>query len=161
MMYKLRQMLTARARDERGFTLVELMMVMVIIGTLAGLGFTGFNALQKRTARTRADVAWRDLSTAVQMFRIEEQQIPATLADLYEDDKYLDQSAWGSDHVQDLTDSTNREFDPNSAETLVLLAGGDVCVWVLSGNDPVGATQNKDKGGEPCNARPTAKSDSR
>lgn len=35
-------------------------MVMVIIGVLAGLGFTGYNVLQKRLAVTRADVyCWK------------------------------------------------------------------------------------------------------
>src|SRR5690606_12379292 len=55
---------------ERGFTLVELMMVMVIIGTLAGLGFTGYNALQARAAKTQADLYWRDLNMAVTMYRM-------------------------------------------------------------------------------------------
>jgi len=69
-MLRLRRWLAARLRDERGFTLVELMMVMVIIGTLAGLGFTGYNALQARAAKTQADVYWRDLNMAVTMYRM-------------------------------------------------------------------------------------------
>lgn len=45
-------------------------MVMVIIGTLAGLGFTGYNALQARAAKTQADLYWRDLNMAVTMYRM-------------------------------------------------------------------------------------------
>src|SRR5690606_32353930 len=74
---KLRSWMSPRVRDERGFTLVELLMVMVIIGVLAALGFTGYNALQERARRTEADVLWRDLNSAVAMYRVAEGDDPA------------------------------------------------------------------------------------
>lgn len=55
-------------KDERGFTLVELLMVMVIIGVLAGIGFAGMGMLQKRTLITKADSNWRMLNSAVTMY---------------------------------------------------------------------------------------------
>lgn len=82
-MQKFRNMMS-RARDERGFTLVELLMVMVIIGVLAGLGFTGFNALQKRSAVTQADVYWRDLNTAVGMHKVTEGSFTTDVDELSE-----------------------------------------------------------------------------
>lgn len=98
-MYKLRQMMTARLRDERGFTLVELMMVMVIIGVLAGLGFTGFNALQNRSAKAQADVYWRDLNTAAAMYRLDKNKFPTDINELIGPDKYLDETVapWNAD----------------------------------------------------------------
>src|SRR5690606_11171431 len=90
---KLRKWMSPRVKDERGFTLVELLMVMVIIGVLAALGFTGYNALQKRAAQAQADTYWRDLNTAARMYQVEKGSYPTTISDLVDtDDAYLDNS---------------------------------------------------------------------
>ena len=54
--------------DQRGFTLVELLMVMLVISILAGIGFGGMNILQRRTLITKADTYWRVLKASVQMY---------------------------------------------------------------------------------------------
>jgi prepilin-type N-terminal cleavage/methylation domain-containing protein len=54
--------------DQRGFTLVELLMVMLVISILAGIGFSGMNVLQRRTLITKADTYWRELDAAVRMY---------------------------------------------------------------------------------------------
>jgi prepilin-type N-terminal cleavage/methylation domain-containing protein len=54
--------------DEKGFTLVELLMVMLVISILAGIGFGGMNVLQRRTLITKADTYWRVLNASVQMY---------------------------------------------------------------------------------------------
>jgi prepilin-type N-terminal cleavage/methylation domain-containing protein len=54
--------------DQRGFTLVELLMVMLVISILAGIGFGGMNVLQRRTLITKADTYWRVLNASVQMY---------------------------------------------------------------------------------------------
>lgn len=89
MLEKFRRWMSPRVRDERGFTLVELLMVMVIIGVLAALGFTGYNALQNRAAKAQADVYWRDLNTAARMYEVENGQFPEEISALLSE-RYLD-----------------------------------------------------------------------
>src|SRR5690606_20315123 len=93
---KLRKWMSPRVKDERGFTLVELLMVMVIIGVLAALGFTGYNALQKRAAQAQADTYWRDLNTAARMYQVETGSYPTKISNLV--GTYLDNSVepWAS-----------------------------------------------------------------
>jgi prepilin-type N-terminal cleavage/methylation domain-containing protein len=57
--------------DQKGFTLVELLMVMLVISILAGIGFSGMNVLQRRTLITKADTYWRELDAAVRMYAAE------------------------------------------------------------------------------------------
>jgi prepilin-type N-terminal cleavage/methylation domain-containing protein len=57
--------------DQKGFTLVELLMVMLVISILAGIGFSGMNVLQRRTLITKADTYWRVLDAASRMYAAE------------------------------------------------------------------------------------------
>lgn len=54
--------------DQKGFTLVELLMVMLVVSILAGVGFAGMNVLQTRTLITKADTYWRVLDAAGLMY---------------------------------------------------------------------------------------------
>jgi len=133
-MLRLRRWLAARLRDERGFTLVELMMVMVIIGTLAGLGFTGYNALQARAAKTQADVYWRDLNMAVTMYRMTGGEFSNLLDEEVVKDvlsEFLDTGVppWSTATL--VTDLTQTPSDP-LAFAIQKASDGRyfVCVWV-------------------------------
>lgn len=65
-----------RGARERGFSLLELLIVMAVIGVLASAGVSGYSAYRKQTARAEAEALWQELSMAVNLYRMEEGRWP-------------------------------------------------------------------------------------
>lgn len=67
-------------RRERGFTLLELMLVCAIIGVLVTIAFSLYAGMQRsaRVVKAQADV--KMLATAVAIWRSHMDQLPTTLA---------------------------------------------------------------------------------
>lgn len=64
MLRKIRKML----KHQEGFTLVELMIVVVILGILAGVGIQQYGAVQTRAAKTAHNANVRIIEGAAQMY---------------------------------------------------------------------------------------------
>lgn len=110
----------ARGREHaarcRGFTLIEMMVVIAIIGILIGLLVTGIMVLQRTMARLQASETISTLDNAVQTYRMEHMRYPMIDGQT--------ESAPGSESVIQITVNWDDYYEgnPNSEHLLNLLA---------------------------------------
>ena len=75
-----RRRLVRVGRDERGFTIVELLVVITVVGILAGVGVSGYSQFRDRANKAAADAAWRDLQVAINLYQVENGKFPRNSA---------------------------------------------------------------------------------
>jgi type IV pilus assembly protein PilA len=118
-------MLTKLAsRDEKGFTLIELMIVIAIIGILAAIAIPQFSAYRKRAFNSAAESDVRNLATAQEAYYVDHSIYTATNNDL------TNYGYLGSDNVQATmaVDGTSQSYTISAIHT----TGGDH-TYVLAG----------------------------
>ena len=86
MLRKIRKML----KRQEGFTLVELMIVVVILGILAGVGIQQYGKVQENAREAAHEASKRLIKSAVQMYEMREEKKPNDMNDL--SPAYLDAS---------------------------------------------------------------------
>ncbi len=91
---------TKRRRKARGMTLIEIMVVLVILGLIAGaIGYNVFNQLGEAQIKT-ATLDLKALSNAVDLFHVETGQWPDTLQQLVPKFvKEVHKDPWGSEYA--------------------------------------------------------------
>lgn len=73
--------------DEKGFTLIEMMIVVAIIAILSAVAIPKFNESLALTNTTRVQADLQSLDTAIAMYRLQTGKYPNDLSDL---DDYID-----------------------------------------------------------------------
>ena len=71
-----------KIRDEKGFTLIELMIVIAIIGILAAIAIPQFSAYRKRSYNAAANADLRNAATAQEAYFVDESTYTAVVAGL-------------------------------------------------------------------------------
>lgn len=74
-------------KDENGFTLIEMMIVVAIIAILTAVAIPKFNESLAITNTTRVQADLQSLDTAIAMYQLQNGRLPNDLADL---DEYID-----------------------------------------------------------------------
>ncbi len=69
-------------KNERGFTIMELLVVIVIIGVLAAIGVPAYNNMTTRARITACQANQRTLQAGVGMFFVDQGSYPADIKDL-------------------------------------------------------------------------------
>ena len=104
MSVRLRKNKAARRRREQGFTLVEMMVVLVIIGLLATVVIINVMPATEKAARVKVEADISVLDSAVEMYRLENMRYPTTQEGLavvvsYLRPPRLPSDPWGAPYV--------------------------------------------------------------
>ncbi len=71
-------MIRCRFADRRGFTLIEIMVVMVILGILAGLIIPKIMGRPEEARRTKARIQIESIETALKLYKLDNGSYPTT-----------------------------------------------------------------------------------
>jgi general secretion pathway protein G len=123
-------MIRCRFADRRGFTLIEIMVVMVILGILAGLIIPRIMGRPEEARRTKARIQIESIETALKLYKLDNGSYPTTeqglqalveppsvgeLASAWREGGYLEKGRvpkdpWGSEYVY-LCPGIHGDFD--------------------------------------------------
>ena len=95
-----------KRNNEKGFTLIELMIVIAIIGILAAIAIPQFSAYRTRAKNSAANADLRNACTAQEAYYVDHQTYATALADLT-----------GSEYGLYLSDGVNINIDNSNTNS--------------------------------------------
>lgn len=72
----------AHHKEERGFTLIELMIAVAVIGILIAVGLPSYNSAMRKSHRGEAQAVLMDIATRQQQMLVDTRKYVATVAEL-------------------------------------------------------------------------------
>lgn len=122
-------------QEEQGFTLVELLVVVVILGILAGVGIQQYGNIQEKARESANQANIKVLTSAAQMYAMLEEPIDIEITKSTEVEgrhplvpKYLaewPESPWGDERYYVITiTKSNDDFKPVTVQ-VTLKSGGE------------------------------------
>lgn len=80
----MKRRLPSRSRLRGGFTLLELLLVLVILVVIAGFGIQAFNGTRENAKKKEAKITLGMLSAMLKQYQMEVNTLPSALAALHE-----------------------------------------------------------------------------
>ncbi len=80
----MKRRMLSQSRLRRGFTLLELLLVLVILVVIAGFGIQAFNGTRENAKKKEAKITLGMLSTSLKQYQMEVNNLPSALAALHE-----------------------------------------------------------------------------
>ncbi|SDC03609.1 MULTISPECIES: type II secretion system protein [unclassified Candidatus Frackibacter] len=90
MISKLRERICNVAKREEGFTLIELMIVIAVLGILAGIAIPKFSGVQDKAKDANITSVAGTIRSAMEMYNAENGNYPASVSGSTAKDKYND-----------------------------------------------------------------------
>jgi prepilin-type N-terminal cleavage/methylation domain-containing protein len=116
-------------KEEKGFTLVELMVVVVIIGILVAIAIPIYNTLQE-TARLNAHMSnIRTIEGTIAVAQAEGTDSADIDTDLLEGDYFSDDNPWPTSPGTYSVTAGTLTADPTKAATQTAIDGGEAVTW--------------------------------
>ncbi|WP_227765939.1 type II secretion system protein GspG [Zhaonella formicivorans] len=105
-------------KDEKGFTLIELMVVVVIIGILAAIAVPAFSNSSDKAKVSKAKADLRTLESALAVYYAENNFYPNSLNDLVTGKyiKRLPKDPWDNDYVYSISSGSYNLYSKGSDE---------------------------------------------
>jgi general secretion pathway protein G len=114
-------------RSEKGFTLVELMIVIIILAVLTGIAVPSYMALRNRARESATESEMKNIATALELHQADLEDYPTTAEYPAAIQTYMDpvpaNDDWGNAYAYTSADGSSYTLDSTGADGAA--GGGD------------------------------------